>query len=89
MSTNSIKSQNDEDTHESEGSDELYDQRQPSILSRGVWLAASVAILIEGALVRLYELELNPLHHDEGVNGYFFLRLFREGIYHYDPTNYH
>src|SRR4030095_4823011 len=30
-----------------------------------------------------------PLHHDEGVNGNFLVRLVREGYYHYDPGNYH
>jgi uncharacterized protein (TIGR03663 family) len=34
-------------------------------------------------------LEARPLHPDEGVNGYFVLRLFREGWYQYDPANYH
>ena len=32
---------------------------------------------------------LKPLHHDEGVNGYFLITLFREGVYKYDPSNYH
>jgi uncharacterized protein (TIGR03663 family) len=52
--------------------------------------------LIGGAIVtfiatflRFFMLELKPLHHDEGVNGYFLLELFRKGIYHYDPSNYH
>ncbi|MCV4626294.1 hypothetical protein OFC18_29905, partial [Escherichia coli] len=27
--------------------------------------------------------------HDEGVNGWFLTNLFREGIYKYDPANYH
>jgi len=30
-----------------------------------------------------------PLHHDEGVNGNFLVRLVREGAYNYDPANYH
>ncbi len=58
-------------------------------MSESVWRVASAAILIEGALLRLYELQLNPLHQDEGVNGFFILRLFREGFYQYDPANYH
>lgn len=40
-------------------------------------------------LLRLYHLTLKPLHHDEGVNGFFLTRLVREGIYQYDPANYH
>jgi uncharacterized protein (TIGR03663 family) len=41
------------------------------------------------AFARLYMLELKPLHHDEGVNGFFLMNLYREGVYHYDPANYH
>jgi len=37
----------------------------------------------------LYDLNLVPLHHDEGVNGNFLVRLVREGAYNYDPANYH
>src|SRR6185295_912080 len=32
---------------------------------------------------------MKPLHHDEGVNGFFLMDLFRKGEYHYDPANYH
>jgi uncharacterized protein (TIGR03663 family) len=38
---------------------------------------------------RFWQLELKPLHHDEGVNGFFLVTLFRDGIYKYDPANYH
>ena len=34
-------------------------------------------------------LDLRPLHHDEGTNVIFLLRLLREGSYEYDPSNYH
>ncbi len=40
-------------------------------------------------MLRLYDLNLVPLHHDEGVNGNFLVRLVREGAYTYDPANYH
>jgi uncharacterized protein (TIGR03663 family) len=53
------------------------------------WTLASGAILLVGAFLRFYELALKPLHHDEGVNGFFLQRLANEGIYHYDPANYH
>ena len=39
--------------------------------------------------LRFFLLELKPLHHDEGVNGHFLLKLFRDGVYQYDPSNYH
>jgi uncharacterized protein (TIGR03663 family) len=54
-----------------------------------VWWIASLAILAVAAFIRLYALDLKPLHHDEGVNGFFLTTLYRDGVYHYDPTNYH
>lgn len=53
------------------------------------WKAASFLVLAIGAVARVYALELKPLHHDEGVNGVFLARLFNQGAYQYDPTNYH
>jgi uncharacterized protein (TIGR03663 family) len=53
------------------------------------WWVASLCVLAAAAFVRLYDLDLKPLHHDEGVNGYFLTTLYRNGVYHYDPTNYH
>src|SRR5262249_37901761 len=54
-----------------------------------VWLWLSGSILTAAALLRLVDLTLKPLHHDEGVNGLFITNLFRTGFYHYDPGNYH
>ncbi|HYJ86307.1 MAG TPA: flippase activity-associated protein Agl23 [Pyrinomonadaceae bacterium] len=58
-------------------------------VSDRVWRAGAAAILIAGALLRLYDLDLVPLHHDEGVNGNFVKLLVRDGVYQYDPENYH
>lgn len=58
-------------------------------ISDHTWFIAAVAIMFVAAVLRLYDLDLVPLHHDEGVNGNFLTRLVREGIYHYDPQNYH
>lgn len=54
-----------------------------------LWLIGSVIVTAIAAIWRFYDLALKPLHHDEGVNGYFLITLFREGIYKYDPANYH
>lgn len=54
-----------------------------------VWRIAVIVIFIVAAFFRLYDLNLVPLHHDEGVNGNFLVRLVREGFYQYDPENYH
>lgn len=59
------------------------------VMSNRTWLIAMVVILLVAAVLRLYDLNLVPLHHDEGVNGNFLVRLVREGYYHYDPGNYH
>ena len=48
-----------------------------------------LSILVVAAFLRFYDLDLVPLHHDEGVNGNFLVRLVREGFYQYDPANYH
>jgi len=42
------------------------------------WNRNAAAILAAAALLRLYDLGLKPLHHDEGVNGVFLVRLLRE-----------
>ncbi len=59
------------------------------VMSDRTWLIAVAAILVLAAILRLYNLDLVPFHHDEGVNGNFLVRLVREGYYHYDPANYH
>ena len=61
-------------------------QRSPLDLP---WLIGCAAITALAAFLRFYWLELKPLHHDEGVNGFFLITLFRDGIYKYDPSNYH
>lgn len=54
-----------------------------------IWRFGAVAIFCIAAVLRLYDLNLVPLHHDEGVNGNFLLSLVREGRWNYDPANYH
>ncbi|HZN06788.1 MAG TPA: flippase activity-associated protein Agl23, partial [Pyrinomonadaceae bacterium] len=58
-------------------------------LSDRVWAIGALVILLIAGFLRLYDLDLVPLHHDEGVNGNFLVRLVREGEYRYDPENYH
>lgn len=53
------------------------------------WRIGAVVTFLIAAVLRLYDLNLVPLHHDEGVNGNFLVRLVREGFYQYDPENYH
>jgi uncharacterized protein (TIGR03663 family) len=64
-------------------------QAEVADVSPRIWWIASLCILAVAAFVRLYALDLKPMHHDEGVNGFFLTNLYREGVYHYDPSNYH
>jgi uncharacterized protein (TIGR03663 family) len=61
----------------------------PSDISDRAWLISLIAIMLIAAVLRLYDLNLVPLHHDEGVNGNFLIKLVRDGDYKYDPENYH
>ncbi len=54
-----------------------------------LFLVAALGILLVAAALRLPLLDLNPFHHDEGINGYFTTNLLRQGLYAYDPANYH
>jgi uncharacterized protein (TIGR03663 family) len=66
-----------------------WDAEEKKDLGGLTWIIASGVILLVAALLRVYDLNLVPLHHDEGVNGFFLQRLVKEGFYHYDPANYH
>lgn len=54
-----------------------------------IWLIAGGIITLIAAFLRFAYLGLKPLHHDEGVNGFFLTNLVRDGLYKYDPANYH
>lgn len=61
----------------------------PGLPSDRLFLVAAVGILLVATALRLPLLGLNPFHHDEGINGYFTTNLLRQGVYTYDPANYH
>jgi uncharacterized protein (TIGR03663 family) len=53
-------------------------------------IAVAIVVLVAAAAwLRLWNLELRPPHHDEGVNGWFTENILRDGYYKYDPENYH
>ncbi len=54
-----------------------------------LWIFGCFAVTAIAVFLRFWQLTLKPMHHDEGVNGHFLTKLFREGIYQYDPANYH
>src|SRR5215207_3938096 len=61
------------------------DTRRPD----SMWLLSCAVITAIGTLLRFVLLTVKPLHHDEGVNGWFLTNLVRDGVYRYDPANYH
>ncbi len=54
-----------------------------------VWYICCAGIVALASFLRFFALGIKPFHHDEGVNGHFLMRLFRDGFYQYDPANYH
>src|SRR6478735_3884397 len=63
----------------------ITNRKSPDLM----WLLSCVLITITATALRFALLSLKPLHHDEGVNGWFLTNLFRDGLYKYDPANYH
>ncbi len=54
-----------------------------------VWFLCSGAVIALATFLRFFDLAIKPFHHDEGVNAHFLTTLFRDGVYKYDPANYH
>ncbi len=49
-----------------------------------------LGIIVLSALgVRLVQLDARPMHTDEAVHGMFFVELLEDGVYHFNPTEYH
>jgi uncharacterized protein (TIGR03663 family) len=58
-------------------------------MSRPLRIVGFAALLALAVALRLSRLDLAPLHHDEGVNGWFTLALHWWGRYAYLPSDYH
>ena len=91
MSTSSTKSGKKKrvKTHPAETDEPRRESATERDIPESVWKFGAIGIFIVAAFLRLYDLSLVPLHHDEGVNGNFLVRLVREGAFRYDPENYH
>ncbi|MDX6443574.1 MAG: hypothetical protein QOH71_648 [Blastocatellia bacterium] len=91
MSTTSTKLSRKKSSAKSALAKQISEEGSPSgpEISELAWRISSLAILLVGAFLRLYNLGLVPLHHDEGVNGNFLVTLVRTGQYTYNPENYH
>lgn len=95
MSTRSTKSSSKKTGAKNRRPQNKYGRDEPETvaaeqdLPENAWRIGMVVIFLIAAVLRLYNLNLVPLHHDEGVNGNFLVKLVREGAYTYDPANYH
>jgi uncharacterized protein (TIGR03663 family) len=59
----------------------------PSKKQNVLWMGLIVIFL--AIVSRLYMLNEKPLHFDEGINGWFSMKMTEMGFYKYDPENYH
>ncbi len=57
--------------------------------SRRLFLATLLGLLCLFAWMRFTHVSDRPMHHDEGVNGWFLTNLVKDNNYKYDPGNYH
>ncbi len=56
---------------------------------RPIFFVCLTAIVMVAFFLRFYDLEARPVHHDEGVNGWFIQKLLDKGDYEYSPEHYH
>ena len=64
-------------------------ETEESRWGRRVFWAAMLGLLLLGGWLRFADLGLKPLHSDEGVNGWYTLRLYWWNVYRYQPSDYH
>jgi uncharacterized protein (TIGR03663 family) len=64
-------------------------EQPASVLSSRHWWIGVAVVLVLACLIRFWDIDLKPLHHDEGVNGFFLRNVQQEGVFRYDPANYH
>ncbi len=56
---------------------------------RKAYLVLGIVIVVAGVFLRFDRLALKPMHHDEGVNHLFVETFVKDGLYQYNPENYH
>ncbi len=64
-------------------------ERQPPPLVTWIGWGLFAAAIVVAVAFRVLDLPLKPLHSDEGVNGWYSLRLWWTGYYHYQASDYH
>lgn len=53
------------------------------------WFVLSLVFLLVAALSRFLLLDNKPIHFDESINMWFVQKIWEDGFFTYDPTNYH
>ncbi len=57
--------------------------------SHRLCIVVLVMIFVAALGVRLFRLDARPMHTDEAVHGMFLVNLIEDGVYRYNPTEYH
>lgn len=63
--------------------------KQPLLSKVVVPAMIGLAVLLAALWVRIYQIDLRPLHNDEAVNHYFIQQISAQGYYPYSHENYH
>jgi uncharacterized protein (TIGR03663 family) len=61
----------------------------PKNKEKHIWIVLSLLFVIFAALLRFLMLDNKPIHFDESINMWFVRRIWEDGYFTYDPTNYH
>lgn len=56
---------------------------------KNILFCVGFVFILLSILTRFYLLTEKPLHFDEGINGWFSMKMTEIGFYKYDPENYH
>lgn len=69
----------------------MVDAYKTDVPSKTGWVSSAVlGMLCVAALgVRLVQLDVRPMHTDEAVHAMFLVNLIEDGVYRYNPTEYH
>jgi uncharacterized protein (TIGR03663 family) len=59
------------------------------INAKWLYLGVFTAIIVIALWTRLIQLDARVMHTDEAVHGMFFIGLLEDGVYHFNPTEYH
>jgi uncharacterized protein (TIGR03663 family) len=54
-----------------------------------VWIVVGILFAAISIFLRFYMLGNKPIHFDESINMWFVQRIWEDGFFRYDPTNYH